>query len=236
MVRIIIIHHHHRNAHHHKGDQNQDNRSIGPFRSFETCLVAPIIIITWSSINHLQSLLKLVVWSDFPRSWSAQHCLDPALLPGQENAQEIMIIRIFMQINVLLWWFSYIVFPDNLMNPGVGLNFTVKIDVVPLLQSWSHLTLSSQKHQNEIKFHCQKRRRQILKYPALILSCFRFCPSLSHSWGESGGRKRSFHPKSWFFLPNISFEILKCFWKQLDNVLTLTFHPNLDNFPGRVEL
>ena len=190
-----------------------------------------IITWTWSSINHLQSLLKLVVWSNSLRSWSAQHCSDPEFLPGQENAQEIMIFLIFMQINVFFWWFSYIVFPDNLMNPGVGLNFTIKIDVVPLLQSYTHFTLSSQKYQNYIKFHSQ-----ILKYPALILSCFRFCPSLSHSWGESGGKKRSFHPNSWFFLPNISFEILKCFWKQLDNFLTLTFHPNLDNFPRRVEL
>ena len=189
-----------------------------------------IITWTWSSINHLQSLLKLVVWSNFLRSWSAQHCSDPEFLPGQENAQEIMMFIIVMQINFFLWWFSYIVFPDNLMNPGVGLNFTIKIDVVPLLQSLSH----SHSPVRNIKF--KKRRRQILKYPALILSCFRFCPSLSHSWGESGGKKRSVHRNSWFFLPNISFEILKCFWKQLDNFLTLTFHPNLDNFPRRVEL
>ena len=31
------------------------------------------------------------------------------------------------------WCYAYIVFPNNLMNPWVGFDCTVKIDIVPFL-------------------------------------------------------------------------------------------------------
>ena len=40
------------------------------------------------------------------------------------------------------WCYAYIVFPNNLMNPWVGFDCTVKIDIVPFLnwKSYSHHT------------------------------------------------------------------------------------------------